>query len=700
MAARLPSMPQTLLKLMEQCQSEEVGVADLSRLIAQDTAMTAKMLAVANSSAYHRNGPSNGLDPALQAIGTEMIKTIVINESVSQIFDKLSQPGGADLRGFWSHSVQSGLTAKVIALKTGYSNPEEAYLAGLLHDVGRLALYAILPKEYAFNFFAPDNDDLCAVEERTLQTTHAEVGSWLIEQWSLDSFIADSVLYHHEAPSRLEKAHPLIRITYLAHALNSKDLSDAQLEKAGALCGLKLDELNEIRGRVGEQVKKSAEQLDIDLTEEVQAPVAPAPVVKDATKDKMMEQVRGMVLASELGRSFSRQDGESGLLETVAKSARILFHFDGAVILLMNATGNALVGSRVGEHRLRLADFALPLETEGSVIAEAVRERRVMFTEAGQVDAGTGLGVFEEQLLRLFNTDQLACLPLHVDGASLGVIIAGFMSWQDADLAKRASFLRAFSTQASIALRALLDEKRDAENLTENLSRSYREASRKVAHEVNNPLSIIKNYLGILDRKLLNREVVSSEVTILNEEIDRVGKIIDEFVEVNPADQSGKTEVSRVVGEVVRLFQQAEFASPLVKIENRMLDETVEINGSADTLKQIFMNLIKNALEAMSAGGVIEIGSQGLVNRDGVLYVELWVKDTGPGIPAEVMSRLFSPVKSSKGKGHRGLGLNIVHGLVKKLQGLISCRSTKQGTTFEIFLPVAQRTEHESVAYS
>ncbi len=590
------------------------------------------------------------------------------------------------------------MTAKVIALRIGYSNPEEAYLAGLLHDVGRLALFAILPKEYAFNFFAPDDDNLCAVEERTLQTTHAEVGSWLIEQWSLDSFIADSVLYHHEAPARLEKAHPLIRITYLAHALNSSALTDAQLEKAGALCGLKLGDLNDIRGRVTDQVKKSAQQLDIDLDEEVQPPAPVAPVAKDVTKDKMIEQVRGMVLASELGRSFSRQQGESGLLETIAKSARILFHFDGAVILLMNGTRDALVGSRVGEHRLRLADFSLPLDTDGSVIAEAVRERRVMFTNVQQ--AGEEMGVFEEQLLRLFNTDQLACLPLHADGVSLGVILAGFMAWQADDLGKRESFLKTFSSQASIALRTLLNEKDEADNMVENLSRNYREASRKVAHEVNNPLSIIKNYLGILDRKLLNREVVSGEVTILNEEIDRVGKIIDEFVDVNVVEQSGKTDISRVVGEVVRLFQQAEFASPLVKIENRMLDESFEIDGSADTLKQIFMNLIKNALEAMSGGGVIEVGSHGLVNRDGVLYVETWVKDTGPGISPEVMAKLFSPVKSSKGKGHSGLGLNIVHGLVKKLQGLISCRSTKQGTTFEILLPVAQRTEHDSVAYS
>jgi signal transduction histidine kinase/HD-like signal output (HDOD) protein len=692
-------MPQTLLKLMEQCQSEDIGLADLSRLIAQDTAMTTKMLAVANSSAYYRSGSANSLDQALQAIGTEMIKTIVINESVSQVFDKLSQHGNIDLRGFWAHSLQAGVAARIIAQRISYSNPEEAYLAGLLHDVGRLALVSLMPKEYAVNFFNDDDDDLCVVEERTLQTTHAEVGSWLIEQWKLDSFISDSVLYHHEQPARLHKAHPLIRIAFLAHALNSREIDEARLEKAGALCALRLSELLELRNQVGEQVKKAAEYLGVDLSGDAPLPAPQAASPADPTKDKMLEQMRGMMLASELGRSFARQQGQAGLLEMVAKTARILFNFDSAVVLLANPTGDALVGSRSGEHRQRLADFALPLNgtySANSVIAEAARERTLTFS----APLSPATGVFEEQLLRLFGTEHLACLPLAVEGNLLGVLVGGFMGWQSADLARRQTFLKTFGNQAAAALRSLTLEKSEAEHQAENLARNYREASRKVAHEVNNPLSIIKNYLGILDRKLLNKDAVSGEVAILNEEIDRVGKIIDEFVDADLAQNVGKTDVGRVVDEVVKLFRQAEFASPLLQIENRMLDERFEVSGSADTLKQIFMNLVKNAAEAMTGGGLIEIGSEGLVNRDGALYVELWVKDTGPGIAPEVMAKLFSPVQSTKGKGHGGLGLSIVHGLVKKMQGLISCRSTRQGTTFEILLPAAQRTELESVAHT
>ena len=101
------------------------------------------------------------------------------------------------------------MIARDAARMLDYVHPEEAYLAGLLHNVGRLALLAAAPKEYAFNFTALDDEDLCAVEQRTLQITHAEAGAWLIERWQLDSFLADAVLYHHEPGDRLVAGEPL-----------------------------------------------------------------------------------------------------------------------------------------------------------------------------------------------------------------------------------------------------------------------------------------------------------------------------------------------------------------------------------------------------------------------------------------------------------------------------------------------------------
>ena len=73
------------------------------------------------------------------------------------------------------------------------------------------------------------------------------------------------------------------------------------------------------------------------------------------------------------------------------------------------------------------------------------------------------------------------------------------------------------------------------------------------------------------------------------------------------------------------------------------------------------------------------------------LYTELFVRDSGPGILPEIMANLFSPVRSTKGNGHQGLGLSIAYSLVKKTQGLITCRSGNKGTDFEILLPVRKR---------
>jgi signal transduction histidine kinase len=146
--------------------------------------------------------------------------------------------------------------------------------------------------------------------------------------------------------------------------------------------------------------------------------------------------------------------------------------------------------------------------------------------------------------------------------------------------------------------------------------------------------------------------------------------------------------VARVVEDVLRLFRTTDFVPPNVEIVVDMAGQDSRIEGDPDVLKQILVNLIKNAIEALAAtGGRIEIANRGHVNRERKLYLELVVSDTGPGLSREVLANLFAAVKSTKEGPHHGLGLSIVHGLVKKLNGHIACRSGMTGTSFEILLP-------------
>jgi HD-like signal output (HDOD) protein/signal transduction histidine kinase len=687
--ARLPAMPQILIKLIEHLQADDAGMPELAALIAKDAAMTSKILTVANSSAYHRNQRTVGLEQSLVSLGTDMIKTLVISESVFQTFNSFPHSASTDLRGFWKGSLTTAVIARDVARQMEYPHVEEAYLAGLLHNVGRLALLATAPKEYAFNFTARDDEDLCAVEQRTLQITHSEAGAWLIERWNLDSFLADSVLYHHEPVTRLEAAHPLIRIVRLSHLLCCHDDQEQAIENAARLCNLDGEKLDQIIKNAARQVEKSANHLGIDLAgaDDIVAPAAYAPPVIDPVQQRLSEEVRNIMLVSEMGQTFARQHGEAGLLEAVTRSARILFDLENAVLLLENPTGHALHGMATGEHQQRLAEFVIPLNKGGPVAQSALERKLAYVNREGQAN-----NVAEEQLFRILGSDGMVCLPLVANQRCLGVLIGGVPAWQMQHLQKRERFLQSFGTQAAASLETALSERGHAKRQIAHVAEEYREASRRVVHEVNNPLSIIKNYLSVLDSKLARREPVVGEMSILNEEIDRVGQLINGLADLQPTETSRITDVGKVVDDVLRLFRATDFVPASVQIVVRMQEEPAEIDGDADLLKQILVNLIKNAIEALDDGGKIEISNRGHVNRERKLYLELVISDTGPGLSAEVLANLFSPVRSNKEGAHHGLGLSIVHSLVKKMQGLITCRSGKTGTTFEILLPAKGST--------
>ncbi len=689
LVARLPAMPQILLKLIELCQTDEAGMAELAKLIANDAGMTAKVLNVANSAAYHRGGRKVGLLQALTTLGADMIKTLVISESVFQTFSGFPHAGSTDLRGFWKHALTTAVLAREIAKKMAYPATEEAYLAGLMHDVGRLALLAAAPHEYSLNFRALDDEKLCEVEQLTLQISHAEAGAWLVERWNLDSFMADSILYHHEDSARLGSAHPLIRIIHLAEALGKQTAETSLPANLGGLCAIGNDELLAIVSGASAQVKKAADYLGIDLAGalEAVAPAVytpPAPAV-DPSQQRLTDEVRNMALSAELSQSFARQKNDAQLLEVIRQNARIMFNLDDTLLFLVNSSGQALVGMSVGEQRQRLADFTISL-TGGGGISQATLLRRVAFLGPDKQP----LGIAEDQLRRALNADCLVCVPIATNSKSLGVLVAGVASWRLADLKQSERFLQSFGGQAATALDAASSERGEMDRRIAGVRQEHLEESRRVVHEVNNPLTIIKNYLSVLDEKIARQEPVSGELSILNEEIDRVGSIMNEFAGTAPRPQTALTDINRVVQDLVKLFRESRFLPPSVQIQAKAANKPTEMDGSADVLKQILVNLIKNAIEALPKGGQIEIINNGHSERQGRLFHELLVKDTGGGLPAEVLANLFSPVRSTKAGENRGIGLSIVHGLVKKLNGLISCQSSATGTVFQLLLPAGK----------
>lgn len=692
LAARLPAMPQILSKLIALCQSNEAGIGELAKVIAHDAGMSTKVLTIANSSAYNSGSRKVSLMQAINMLGIEVLKSLVISESIYQTFNSYSRIPGIDFRGFWVHSLKSAVLARELAKKMSYPQVEEAYLAGLMHDVGRLALLSAAPDDYLSNFNAKDDERLCAFETSTLGITHSETGAWLIEQWNLDSFLADSVRYHHEPIARLKSSHSLIRLVCLAHLLSDYKIDGTALDGVGAFCGVADADLKVIQEGANNQTKTAASYFGIVLTDIDQQPPSatyePMELVPDLAQEKLAQEVRNAALISSSAQTFARMQSGSDLLAAISRTARILFNLHDIVVLLKNADTQILTGVPIGDKQQRLSEFSIPLN-DGSILADSVLKRKVTFIRSDD----TLIGLVEEQLLRAMGTEYLAYLPMISGQSCQGVLVCGLSPIQAEELWGNERFLLSFASQAATSMASSTAVKDQIAELIDKVNESHRETSRRVVHEVNNPLAIIKNYLSVLDDKVNNNEPVVEELSILNEEIDRVSRIVGDLGGEQAEVPHETAEINGVMNEVVRLFSISRYLPPSVKISVKTTDQDSKTNASADSLKQILLNLIKNAVEALPQGGNIEVCNKGHLMRDGRAYFEIYISDSGTGIPSEVLSNLFSPGYSSKNGANRGLGLSIVYGLVKKMNGLISCRSGEWGTSFEILLPVADLSD-------
>jgi nitrogen-specific signal transduction histidine kinase len=144
-----------------------------------------------------------------------------------------------------------------------------------------------------------------------------------------------------------------------------------------------------------------------------------------------------------------------------------------------------------------------------------------------------------------------------------------------------------------------------------------------------------------------------------------------------------------VIQNLCKIFFDALFAQHQVTVQTQFDPALPNIVTDRDKLIQIMINLMKNAAEAMQNGGTLLISTHGNIMRNGREYIEISLKDDGPGIPAEIIENLFKPVTSTKGAGHAGLGLSIVKSIVDELDGRIFCQSNEiSGTVFQILLPL------------
>ncbi|MBT8119381.1 MAG: HDOD domain-containing protein [Gammaproteobacteria bacterium] len=702
---RLPSLPHVLLQLLDICHDESLSFTELTNILRQDPALYARVCSVCHHhdcEAGHKlkTDTSTSIESSLQHLGINTIKSIAVTATVQQFFSRTSLERTDFLKEHWRHSLYCAHVARAIAEICDYSDTDEVYTTGLMHNIGQLVLETAYPDKYTTTFAQLTDDTIFHdLEQDAFGTTHQQVGAELLRRHGANSFVYDAVLYHHESVEHIQDAHPLVKIINLANMLTSsyfKPEEDQQVfDAAEQLLAIKKPTLLEILDKSKAHVETTAQTLEIGLPfDGMDGQTIKKITASDELKQvQLAEQVRNIALLDGIHQHLSRSGAHSGdvdaLFNIISQNIGILFGVSQCILFLYDAASDRVEAISADNQPPQLADISIPLTSNRSLVTDALLNKEAChsFTTESFEHNLNELSIVDRQLIGITEQEGIICLPMMMNNAAIGTLILGMDKTQYENLWKQLPLLMRFvneiahtiSVSSSSSQSAVSDEER---------SHQLEQKIREVLHEVRNPLSIMNNYLGILGYKLENDKPAQEDVQTIKTEIERITDILNRLTEQESStDETSPVDINAIIADLTHVFQTSLFASKNIQI-SLDLDERIEsLQTNANALKQIYTNLIKNAVEALPANGQLMVYTQDNVNVDGKQHIELSVADDGPGIDSDILPQLFSPVESTKGDDHAGLGLTIVKNLVNELHGSISCRSSDKGTSFHILLP-------------
>lgn len=702
---QLPSLPEILLRILREFSSEILQVRELAGLIGHDSALTLKILAVANSAAYRRQKPITSIEQCISLLGFKMVKMITIGASTQQFLNTLSGIVPVNFTHYWQHSQTSAFLAEMIAESIDYPQSQEAYIAGLLHDVGKLALLISRPQAYQPLFqFVNSGNDRNEQELDLLGITHSEIGAMLVRHWGLEPLVVDAIRYHHESAARIGGASELIKIVALANLLSKIGTETPQHPSLALARGLfDLDAATALRMCADANAKTAALMIPLGIhhhDEPSANPQAPADSRSVSIHRQLAEEVRTSTLLDIAQQDLSAARNEDELLANILKSASILFEPKQAFLFEWDAESNLISGRPIPAHQDTIARLRFPLSAGKSLVADALLtnamtssdhtvefdDRFVLSTHPQGVPS-----MLDEQILRMADAECIYCVPLATPTLMYGVLVLAFPSSVIERRDGKLRFLTQFARQAAACIESLRRVLPAPSGSGAADVEAHRSHARQIIHEASNPLSILKNYLKVLDVKLKSGRPAELEIQILNEEIDRVAHTIGKLA-ASPLDQVpllGKIDVNAAIRDVMTVCDPSILAPCGIKLDARLADKLPLAHSNLNSLKQVLINLFKNAAEAMPGGGMVRVATAFVVDQQRSGAISITFSDDGPGIPADILKNLFSPVVSTKGKHNSGLGLSIVSAIVSQLGGLIRCKSAPGlGASFEITLPL------------
>ncbi|MBI4662834.1 MAG: HDOD domain-containing protein [Verrucomicrobia bacterium] len=197
-AKDLPSLASVVSRLIEMIKSPTTSAAEIGELISEDVALTSMTLKLVNSPFYGFSQRINSITHAIVIMGFSKVKNLALAGSLLQSFKSGDAPG-FDYGGFWEHAIGTAIAAEVLAEAIDSDYCDEAFVAGLLHDQGKLILIRYFPEESAKvrKLIDRQQSTMFEAERQVLGFDHSQVGNWLAEKWNFPEHLTLAIRLHH-----------------------------------------------------------------------------------------------------------------------------------------------------------------------------------------------------------------------------------------------------------------------------------------------------------------------------------------------------------------------------------------------------------------------------------------------------------------------------------------------------------------------
>lgn len=733
----LPTLPAVVVRLVELTLDPDCDFSEVIRLARSDQSITARILAAAGSAVYGIREPARTLDQAVPLLGLNVVRSIVLAASVFDCFAPGAEkegPAAFDRSSFWRHALAVGCAARRLAQRhrSLSADPEAAFVAGLLHDLGKVALDCVYPK--AYDRVAAQTDlargDIADAERAILGVDHTVAGRRLAERWRLPRELQDAIWLHHLAPDALPSsvAQPqIIGIVQLADTL-------AREQRLGYSGNYRFYELSpQIGARLGfdpEELASVAEHLGTDVAEH-----AALLGLGNHTAESLY--VGAITQANqELSRLNGELEQQNRRLALAARYFHALTRFEDVLRDWADAASVVAAMSVAGAAALeRTAVLAFALHPDGAHVdvgsvssaATAPEVRTLTVSDTlrawlanASVQPGTIVVPAAAPLgdwgagWRAGNQESPWVLPLVQHGRLIGGLLYGAAGDERARLEGQRGELRAFLTNLGLAL-GRAQSQAAARRLSEDLAESNRrlqqmqtellrsrtlsmiaEMAAGAGHELNSPLTVISGRAQMLAQSAQDPETQRVLLTITEKahECSRIVSELMDFARPRPV-QPQPVELGAILTQArEHALQASQLAPGTIRVELGLgTPEQRTIQADPQLVAAVIEELVDNALSAIrEKPGTITLRLRATPDPE---MVELVVADTGCGMPPPVLQRAFDPFFSHQQAGRRrGLGLPRAYRIVESHGGRIWLEShPDEGTTAHVLLPRVARPQ-------